>query len=140
MSDEPLSAPDIASAQSPIGRWLNFQVATDATGRIYSLAFDDRHIGNPGIRAIHGGVVAAFLELSAQAELGARLGGALARAATISIDFMASTRAADMFARARIARVGRRVAFLEASAWQDAEGRPVATARLCLRIAQAADK
>jgi uncharacterized protein (TIGR00369 family) len=128
---------------APIAEWLNFSVATAVDGPTYALKFDERHIGNPAIRAIHGGVVSAFLQLTAETELRARLGTtAKVRTVSISIDFLASTRAADMSARARIDRLGRRIAFLEATAWQDDAARPVARARICLRIdaAGAADE
>ena len=129
-----------AAGLTAFGRWINFSIDEDRGGLLYALGFQERHIGNPGIRSIHGGVVSSFLELAAQAELSARLRGAPLATATFSIDFMASTRAADMKARARLDRLGRRVAFLEARAWQESEDRPVAAARICIRIAPLAEK
>ena len=54
------------SDASPMARWLGFSVAMEGDEAIYSLAFDDKHIGNAMIRALHGGAIAAFLGLSAQ--------------------------------------------------------------------------
>ena len=125
---------------SPIGRWLNFSAERHETGLVYALRFDERHIGNPGIRAIHGGVVSAFLELAAQCELAARLEGAAISTTVVSVDFMASTAAADMKARASIERLGRRIAFISAHAWQRSEDRPAAAARICLRIGDLVEK
>lgn len=119
----------------PIARWLNFDVAADETGLLYRLGFDEQHIGNPAIRALHGGAISAFLETATQAELAARLEtGAELRTVSFAIDFLASSRAEDMRARVRVLRIGRRLAFLEASGWQGDENRLVANARITVRI------
>ncbi len=130
-----------ARAASPIGRWLNFEAHLDDRGLLYRLGFAEQHIGNPAIRALHGGVIGAFLELAAQAELAAELGAPAAlRTVTFGIDYLASSRAEDMLARASIVRRGRRVAFLEAVGWQGDEHRPVAAARICVRMEGAQNK
>lgn len=129
-----------ARASTPIGRWLNFSVREDEGGLLYALAFDERHLGNPGIRAIHGGVVSAFLEFAAEAELVAVLVGAKLTTATCAVDFLASTSASEMRARAKIIRLGRRVAFMEATAWQESAERPVASARICFKIVRNEEK
>jgi acyl-coenzyme A thioesterase PaaI-like protein len=128
-----------ARGATPIGRWLNFNARADERGLLYRLGFAEQHIGNPAIRALHGGVIAAFLELAAQAELAAELAApALLRTVAVSVDYLASSRAEDMLARVRLLRRGRRVAFLEATGWQGDEARPVASARICIRIGEAA--
>ena len=120
---------------APIAAWLGFSAASAPDGVLFQLAFSEHHIGNKHIRAIHGGVIAAFLEFSAQAALHARLGGARSLATVnIDIDYLSSTRADDLMARIRFARIGRRLAFADAVAWQKAETEPVAAARLRLRI------
>lgn len=124
-----------AWGERPIARWLNLDVAQDEAGLLYRLGFDERHIGNPAIRALHGGAISAFLETAAQAELAAGLDpDAVLRTVSFSIDFLASSRADDMIARARILRLGRRLAFLEAIGWQGDETRLVASARITVRI------
>ena len=116
---------------SPMAQWLGLSVEEDG---VYRLAFHDRHIGNPAIRAIHGGVVAAFLECAAQHALMVQTGAAAAPGAVnMDIDYLQSSRAQDMRARIRILRLGRRVAFVEAVAWQDEEAEPVAIAHFRLR-------
>lgn len=126
---------------APMARWLNYSAEMDASGLLHKLGFCEQHIGNPAIRAIHGGVIASFLELACQVELCAKLGEAVSlRAISNSIDYMASSKAQDMLARVSVARTGRRIAFLEATGWQNDSGRPVATARVCLRIGDGAEK
>lgn len=124
-----------AFSAAPIARWLNYSADIEDGEIRHRLGFTEQHIGNSAIRALHGGVIAAFLEYASQIELSAMLGRKMrARTVSTSIDFMASSKAQDMQARVAIARAGRRVAFLEASGWQSDPSRPVATARVCLRI------
>ncbi|GJL94538.1 MAG: thioesterase [Hyphococcus sp.] len=123
---------------SPISDWFGFSVETTDTGAVYGLAFDESHIGNPLIRALHGGVIGAFLEFAAQCELTERLdNGAAIKTVNVDIDYLASSKAADMKASATITRLGRRIAFVEATGWQDDPDRPVAKARLRIRIGTA---
>lgn len=120
---------------SPIANWLGFSAREENEERIYSLAFNEQHIGNPAIRALHGGAIASFLEFAAQCELlGALPKNAPIKTVNVDIDYLASSRAQDMHARARVLRMGRRIAFVEAEGWQDSEDRPVAKARVRIRI------
>ncbi len=123
-----------AVAASPIADWLGFSVTQDADGHLYRLAFNETHIGNPAIRALHGGVIAAFLELSMQTELRASHGPQAGATINVSIDYLVSSRAEDMTARVKVVRAGRRLAFLEAEGRQTDGARLVAIARACLRL------
>ncbi len=124
--------------RSAIADWLGFSVQEDDGGLVYALAFDEIHIGNPLIRAIHGGVIAAFLEVAAQCEIAAALGPrAIVKTVNLDIDYLTSSRAQPMQARARITRMGRRLAFVEATGWQASEKKPVAKAQFRLRIGSA---
>lgn len=122
-------------AQSNIANWLGFSIAEENGALRYALSFDEQHIGNPAIRALHGGAIAAFLEVAAQCELlNALPGNAAVRTVNLDIDYLASSRAQDMYGRARITRLGRRIAFVEAEGWQESKDRPVSRARFRLRI------
>lgn len=124
-----------AHAASPMGQWLGFRGEADGDSAVYKLAFCEEHIGNPMIRALHGGVIAAFLEFAMQADLAARLEADVSiSTATMAIDYLSSSRAEDMRARVSVLRLGRRIAFLEAAGWQADEARPVAIGRASLRI------
>ena len=128
------------SDASPMARWLGFSVAMEGDEAIYSLAFDDKHIGNAMIRALHGGAIAAFLEFSAQCALRTRLGeGAAIATVNADIDYLRSSRAEDMKARVTILRAGRRMAFVEATGWQQDETKPVATARFRISVQSGAN-
>jgi len=119
---------------APIAKWLGFSVTDDDRGRLYRLAFNETHIGNPAIRALHGGVIAAFLELAMQTDLHAAGSGA-ADTVNVSVDYLTSSRAEDMTARVKVVRIGRRLAFLEADGLQAEGTRLVARARACLKLA-----
>lgn len=122
-------------AQSNIADWLGFSFTENNGALRYALTFDEQHIGNPAIRALHGGAIATFLEVAAQCELLNTLPeNATVRTVNLDIDYLASSRAQDMNGRARITRLGRRIAFVEAEGWQESKDRPVARARFRLRI------
>jgi acyl-coenzyme A thioesterase PaaI-like protein len=50
---------------SPFARFLNIQPQFAADRVFLKLCFAEHHIGNPMIRALHGGIVASLCELSA---------------------------------------------------------------------------
>ncbi|ADE84236.1 PaaI family thioesterase [Rhodobacter capsulatus] len=101
------------------------------------LPYDDKLIGNPLIPAIHGGVTAAFLEVSAIMELSWTLlwedmeAGRidlsapdpvlprLPKTIDFTVDYLRSGLPRDAYARARVNRSGRRYASVHVEAWQD---------------------
>jgi len=120
-------------AAAPMAAWLGFSASKTPEGFLYRLGFNDAQIGNPAIRALHGGVIAAFLELAMQAELSARTGFKIS-SVNLAIDYLASSRPEDMTGKVRVLREGRRVAFVEAAGWQAADTKLVAIARCCLKL------
>lgn len=111
------------------------------------LPFDQKLIGNPMLPAIHGGVTAAFLEVTAiitlswtylweDVESGALDANRLAtsglprlpKTIDISTDYLRSGLPRDAYARARINRFGRRYASVHVEAWQDNRDRLFAQA------------
>ncbi|SDC38989.1 PaaI family thioesterase [Ruegeria marina] len=102
------------------------------------LNFDDKLIGNPFLPAIHGGVTAAFLEVTAVITLSWShlferiesgdlapediLNGETVRfpkTIDFTIDYLRSGLPRDAYARATISRAGRRYASVRVEAWQD---------------------
>ncbi len=109
------------------------------------MAYLETNIGNPMLPALHGGSIAAFLELTAlvglswsalwpkieAGELSARdfgPSGALRLPKTIdfTVDYLRSGLPRDAYARARVTRAGRRFASVQVEAWQDNRARPFA--------------
>lgn len=111
------------------------------------LPFADQLIGNPWIPAIHGGVTAAFLEVTAIIELswsllwedmeagradlapdGAYRLPRLPKTIDFTVDYLRSGLPRDAYARARVNRSGRRYASVHVEAWQDNRARLFAQA------------
>ncbi len=83
------------------------------------LPFQPAFIGNMSLPALHGGVIGAFLELAALAQLSvSTLRPSPAKTIDINIDYLRSGRPVDTYARARIVKRGRRLANVMAEAWQ----------------------
>ncbi len=113
----------------PFSRFLGLKVAVVDGELVTSMPFADRLIGNFTIGALHGGVVGGLLESAA---IFALLHGAvevqLPRVINVTVDYLRSGRARDAFASATITKLGRRIATVRATAWQDDRGQPIATA------------
>lgn len=127
--------------EAPMGAWLGFSATKDASGLLYRLAFDEHHIGNAVIRALHGGVISSFLQTCAEREVCARMPeGLAAHAISVHCTYLRSAKGADMVGRAEIVRTGRRMAFVEVTGWQESEDKPTARAAVAIRLmaAQAA--
>jgi len=109
------------------------------------LPFRDGLIGNPMIPALHGGVTAAFLEVTAIVELAWGMiweeieakGGAepppdmrlrLPKTIDFTVDYLRTGLPRDAYARARVNRSGRRYASVHVEAWQDNRARLFAQA------------
>ncbi|SDN53190.1 Acyl-coenzyme A thioesterase PaaI, contains HGG motif [Lutimaribacter pacificus] len=111
------------------------------------LPFDDKLIGNPLLPAIHGGVTAAFLEVTAviglswavlweeleRGELDPNelITGHLPRlpkTIDFTVDYLRSGLPRDAYARAKVNRSGRRYASVYVEAWQDNRNRAFAQA------------
>ena len=102
-----------------------------------TLPFDEKLIGNPMLPALHGGVSAAFLEVTAIVELSwatlweddetGRIDLSapepvlprLPKTIDFTVDYLRSGLPRDAYARARVNRSGRRYASVHVEAWQD---------------------
>ncbi|PWJ19298.1 PaaI family thioesterase [Jannaschia seohaensis] len=106
------------------------------------LSFDQKLIGNPVLPALHGGVTAAFLEVTAIVTLSwamiwddlesGRLDvetlspetlPRLPKTIDFSVDYLRSGLPRDAYGRARLNRSGRRYASVHVEAWQDNRAR-----------------
>ena len=106
------------------------------------LPYEDRLIGNPMLPALHGGVTAAFLEVTAiieltwsslwvQMEAGTEIelsSHRLPKTIDFSVDYLRSGLPRDAYARAHVNRSGRRYSSVHVEAWQDNKTRLFAQA------------
>jgi uncharacterized protein (TIGR00369 family) len=118
---------DEALAAIPYARFLGVRLEGDAEGRVCVLPFREDLIGSVVRRALHGGVVGAFLELTALAEVLA-LGESprVPKPINFSVNYLRPARARDTRARAELVKQGRRIVNVRVLAWQDDAARPVA--------------
>ena len=90
------------------------------------LPFRDEIVGNARLPAVHGGVLGAFLELTALLRLIDESGTSrVPKPITFSVDYLRSAGPATTRARAEIFKLGRRIANVRVVAWQDDRARPV---------------
>ena len=112
----------------PYARFLGVQVVRVEGVLQCVLPFREEIIGNAMLPAIHGGVIGAFLELTALLRLIDESGtDRVAKPINFAIDYLRSAGPATTRARADIFKLGRRVAVVHVVAWQDDPARPVAS-------------
>jgi len=94
------------------------------------LPFADHLVGNTRIPALHGGVIGAFMELTALAQLVVdESQRRTPKTIDITIEYLRPGLAQPLYARADVRKVGRRVANVHVDAWQDLRAAPVAALR-----------
>jgi acyl-coenzyme A thioesterase PaaI-like protein len=131
----------------PYLTWLGVRFDRRGDELTATLPFDEKLIGNPALPALHGGVTAAFLEVTAIIELSWSVmwedleSGRIAPDAEVpdslprlpktidfTVDYLRSGLPRDAYARARVVRSGRRYASVQVEAWQDNRSRLFAQA------------
>lgn len=94
------------------------------------LPYSDHLIGNPILPALHGGVLGAFMELTALCQLAVTEKGVrMPKTIDITIEYLRPGKPIVTYARADVRKVGRRIANVHVEAWQEARGSPVAALR-----------
>ena len=97
---------------------------------VFRLPRNPDNLGNPTLPAIHGGVIAAFMELSAAFQvLLQTTTPELPKIIDFSVDYMRAGLDRDTFAMCQLERRGRRVTNCSVVAWQEKRTEPIATAR-----------
>lgn len=102
---------------------------------LFRLPANKDNIGNPLLPAIHGGVIAGFMELAAALHLLVFTGSpGVPKIIDFSLDYLRAGQFRDTFAKCQVCRQGRRVANVAITAWQSTEAEPIATARAHFKI------
>lgn len=106
---------------------------------LFRLPANKDNIGNPILPALHGGVIAGFMELSAALHLRVFTGApGLPKIIDFSLDYLRAGQFRDTYAKCQVWRQGRRVANVAITAWQTTEAEPIATARAHFKIEELA--
>jgi len=117
---------------SPYAKTMGFMSDRDEQGRlIISMPFGDGVLGRPGF--VHGGALAGLLETVAYQTLADALGEddqPVLKPVNMTATYMRGALATTTHARATIERLGKRIANIEAVAWQEDPEKPVAIAQI----------
>jgi len=109
----------------PYARFLGVEIERRDGALECVLPFRREIVGNPALPAVHGGVLGAFLELTALLHLLEDSGSErVPKPITFSVDYLRSAGPATTRARAEIFKLGRRIANVRVVAWQDDRSRP----------------
>ena len=116
-----------ALARVPYANFLGVRAELKGDELTLILPFADHLIGNPLLPALHGGVVGALMELTALTQLAiASKTDKFPKTIDIGIDYLRSGRPVDTYARARVVKIGRRIANVQCEAWQTDRASPIA--------------
>lgn len=115
----------------PYAQLLRLRIeAGEEQAPLLVMPFHDDVVGRPGF--LHGGAIAGLLEFAAFTGLRHALGDepVSMKPITVTVDYMRGGTAGDTKAAATISRLGKRVANVEAVAWQSDRSKPIAAARI----------
>lgn len=119
----------------PYARLIGVECSRVGDDLLFRLPANKDNIGNPLLPAIHGGVIAGFMELSAALHLLIFTGSSgVPKIIDFSLDYLRAGQFRDTWARCQVCRQGRRVANVAITAWQSTEAEPIATARAHFKI------
>ena len=117
---------------SPYAQTMGFEGQRGTDGRlVIAMPYSDGVRGRPGF--VHGGALAGLLETVAYATLSEALGEddrPLIKPVNVTATYMRGAVEMTTYARATIERLGKRIANIEAIAWQDDINKPVAMAQI----------
>lgn len=119
----------------PYARLLGIECLRLGEDMVFRLPANRDNIGNPILPAIHGGVIAGFMEHAAMLHLLVFMGTPhLPKIIDFSIDYLRAGHYRDSYAQCQVWRQGRRVANVAITAWQTNQTEPIATARAHFKV------
>jgi uncharacterized protein (TIGR00369 family) len=126
------------TALPPYARFLGISTRRSDEGELqFVMPFADVVLGRPGY--VHGGALAGLLEFAAFGALYDALGSqeAKVKPVNVTVQYMRGGIQHDTFASAVVTRLGKRVANVEAHAWQLDRAKPIAAAQLNILLRRA---
>ena len=126
-TDDPMAA---FLAAIPYARFLGMSGIRAGDEMTAILPYSPHLIGNTHIPALHGGVLGAFMEMTALLQLSIdERQKRQPRTIDVTIEYLRPGRPLTTFARADVRKVGRRIANVHVEAWQETRASPVAALR-----------
>lgn len=115
----------------PYAQLIGVEAQDQGDDLIFTLAPKFENVGNPLLPALHGGVVAAYMETAAILNVMAYTQGQrIPKIIDFSIDYLRSAKTETTYARCQLGRLGKRLVNVSITAWQgENEAEPVALAR-----------
>ena len=115
----------------PYVRFLGMRAELAGDEMTATLPFAPHLVGNTVMPALHGGVLGAFMEMTALAQLSVISPPAsrVPKTIDIAIEYLRPGKAQVTYARADVRKVGRQIANVHVEAWQEARSKPVAFLR-----------
>ena len=115
----------------PYAKTLGVQFSCDQKGLYAQLCYHENLVGNPLAKALHGGAIGSFMEITAIADLIYKI-PEFAKEETpkppkpinLSIAYLGKAECETLYARGHLAKQGRRVVHISVTAWQKDESRP----------------
>lgn len=119
----------------PYARLIGIECLRLGDDMVFRLPAQADNIGNPVLPALHGGVIAGFMEHAALLHLLMFMGSThLPKTIDFSVDYLRAGHYRDTFAQCQVWRQGRRVANVAITAWQTTQTEPIATARAHFKV------
>ncbi|MCY1403846.1 hypothetical protein D3C76_594220 [compost metagenome] len=119
----------------PYAQLIGVQCQRQGDEAIFHLPANKDNIGNPILPALHGGVIAGFMEHSAVLHLLMFMGVPhIPKIIDFSTDYLRAGHFRDTYAQCQVWRQGRKVANVSITAWQTRRSEPIATARAHFKI------
>ena len=127
-----MSTPQIrvadAIARVPYAKFLGLRAELKGDELTLIMPFAPHLVGNPMLPALHGGVVGALMEVTALTQLAITSKiEKFAKTIDINVEYLRSGKPIDTYARARIVKIGSRIANVQAEAWQGERSQPIAS-------------
>jgi uncharacterized protein (TIGR00369 family) len=115
----------------PYARLLGLKTLILDGETLWAMPFREEVVGRPGF--LHGGAIAGLLEFAAlgtlhqvlEVETGVRM-----KPVNVTVQFTRGGTDRETYASASVTRLGRRIANIEAHAWQQDRSKPIASAQM----------
>lgn len=121
--------------QIPYARMIGVRVLRLGDEMVFHLPVSKDNIGNPMLPAMHGGVLAGFMEQAALLHLMVSMNSPVfPKTIDFSVDYLRAGLLRDTYATCQVWRQGRRVGNVAITAWQTRSDEPVATARAHFKL------
>jgi uncharacterized protein (TIGR00369 family) len=121
---------EAALTRIPYAVFLGLKAELNGEELTLILPYANRLIGDPTIPALHGGAIGAFMEIAAVTQISiAQRTRRLPKSIDIGIDYLRPGRPLDAYARAKVSKLGRRIAQVQVEAWQTDRASPIAHLR-----------